>query len=449
MPSSKTLRFVQQALSWKMLVILLLGFSSGLPLALTGSTLRAWMTDAKVDLSTIGLFTSIGLPYTLKFLWAPFLDRYIPPFLGRRRGWILIFQFLLMAGLSAIAFLNPQTSLYAFAILGLAVAFFSASQDIVIDAHRREFLATGEELKIGSSMVTVGYQIGMLFAGAFALFLADHASWRTVYLVMAAAMLVGVLTNLSSSEPDPQIKAPQSLKAATLDALKDYFRRKGAVEILLFLLFYKLGDAMAGAMTIPVILKIGFTKTEIAWVVKTFGIFATIGGGLLGGFLLVRLGLLRALFLFGILQLASTAAFGILSAYESHHILLAANRVLEGVSKEIGKIGISSSVFGVSNGFDKSHFLLMFAIAFENFSSGMGSSAFLAFIANLCNKRFTAFQYALLSSLTAVARTVLATPTGKMAKSLGWEMFFTVCALVAIPGLLLLVRYRKWETQEV
>ena len=394
----------------KMLVSLLMGFSCGLPLLLTISLLQAWMKEAGIDLTVIGLMALVGLPYTLKFLWAPFLDRYTLPFLGRRRGWLLIAQLLLVISIVALAMTDPVAHPAMVALAALAVTFFSASQDIVVDAYRREDL-TDAELGLGSSLYINGYRVGMLLASGGGLIMADHVSFPTVYLIMAACMLPGIITTLLAPEPIAAAGKPTTLREAVVQPLIEYFHRNGAVWMLAFILLYKIGDTMASTMTTPFYLDIGFTKTEIGTVVKLFGFWATVIGGLAGGVIMIRLGIHRSLWVFGFLQALSTAFFAVL-ARTGHHI------------------GLLSSV-----------------IAFENLSSGMGTAAFVAFMASITNKKFTATQYALLSSLMGVPRVFASAPTGFLAKNFGWEVFFIFCALVAIPGMLLLFRFAPWQTQ--
>lgn len=394
--------------SWRMLVTFFLGISSGIPLLVTGSTLQAWMTDEKVDLAVIGLFALVGLPYTVKFFWAPVMDRYVPPLFGRRRGWILISQTLLMLAIGSFSLLSPAESPCIVAFLAVLVSFLSASQDIVVDAYRRELLHD-DELGLGSALAVNGYRIGMLISGAFALILADHISWNMVYLLLAASLFVGIITTCLAPCPAGQTMSPKSLREAVIEPFVDYFKRLGAFEILAFILLYKVGDVMASSMTTPFILKMGFTKTELAAVVKTFGIFATIAGGLVGGILLIKLGLFKGLLIFGILQAVSTLSFSVLASLGAYSSVLAAT------------------------------------VAFENLTSGMGASAFTAFMASLCNKRFTATQYALLSSLMGVPRVIVSAPTGFLAERVGWVAFFIYCTLAAIPGLVFLSRYRLWQ----
>lgn len=402
---------IQVFLNFRMATVLLFGFSSGVPLALTAGTLQAWMATENVDLTVIGIFALVGLPYTLKFLWAPFMDRYVPPFLGRRRGWILIAQLALVITISAMAFAEPSASPGVLALLAVLVAFSSASQDIVVDAFRTELLKP-EELGAGAGVFIMGYRIAMLVSGAVALILADHMAWRTVYLIMAGTMLIGILTTFLTPEPVMQAKPPKSLQEAIMVPFIDFFRRRGAVEILIFILLYKLDVIMTLAMTTPFMLQIGFTKTDIGAVTKGFGLIATIVGTLLGGAWMVRLGLQRSLWCFGFLQGFSGISYVMLAKLGHHYPMMVT------------------------------------AIAVENFCSGMGTAVFTAFLMSLCNQRFTATQYALLSSFMAISRVVVGAPTGFLAKNLGWEMYYVVCTLIAIPGLLLLLRYRVWMAEE-
>jgi MFS transporter, PAT family, beta-lactamase induction signal transducer AmpG len=393
--------------SGRMLVALLMGFSSGLPLLLTGSVLQAWMTDEGVDLGTIGLFALVGLPYTLKFLWAPLVDRYCLPFFGRRRGWLIVIQMLLMASIAMLGLTQPASSAVSVAVAAWLVTFFSASQDIVIDAYRREALSD-RELGLGASLYVNGYRVGMLLASGGGLIMADFISFSLVYQLMALFMLVGILTTLFAPEPDIHTAVPATLQQAVVQPFIDYFQRPDAMLILLFILLYKVGDTMAANMTTPLYLDLGFSKTEIGAVVKLFGFWATIVGSIAGGIVILRTGIYRALWSFGILQALSTAGFAVLA-----------------------EIGYSLP-------------WLAGVIAFENLSAGMGTAAFVAFMASLTNKKFTATQYALLSSLMGVPRVIVAAPTGYAAQWLGWQLFFAGCALIAVPGLVLLTRFRHW-----
>ncbi len=392
--------------SRRMIVALIMGFASGLPLLLTGSVLQAWMKEEGVDLTVIGLMTLVGLPYTLKFLWAPVCDRYTLPFLGRRLGWLLLAQLFLIFSICLLAFTNPGKQLWVMALAAFWVTFFSASQDISIDAYRREDFSDAE-LGLGSSLNVTGYRVGMLFASGGGLIMADYVSFRAVYLIMALCMIPGVITTILTPEPENHSGTPGSLKEAVLDPLLDYFSRTGAIWILAFVLFYKIGDTMASNMTTPFYLDIGFTKTQIGTVVKLFGFWAIIAGSLVGGVIMLKIGIYKSLWIFGFLQAVSTACF----AFLAH-------------------TGPSVPVLSA-------------VIAFENLSSGMGTVAYMAFMASITNKRFTATQYALLTSLMGIPRVIASTPTGFFAKQMGWELFFIFCSLAAIPGLLLILTFSK------
>ncbi|MBT8350136.1 MAG: AmpG family muropeptide MFS transporter [Deltaproteobacteria bacterium] len=393
-----------------MLVALLMGFSCGLPLLLTISLLQAWMKEEGVDLTVIGLMALVGLPYTLKFLWSPIVDRFTLPYFGRRRGWLLVAQVSLMLSIVGLGLTNPANNPLMVAFAALLVTFFSASQDIVVDAYRREDLPD-EELGLGSSLYVNGYRVGMLLASGGGLIMADHMSFSMVYAIMAACMLPGVITTILAPEPEVAVGTPTNLKEAVIGPLVEYFSRNGALWILVFILLYKIGDQMASAMTTPFYLDIGFSKTEIGAVVKLFGFWATIAGSLIGGILMLRLGINRSLWIFGVLQALSTAGFAILA-----------------------KIGYSIAV-------------LSGVIAFENLSAGMGTAAYVAFMASITNKKFTATQYALLTSLMGVPRVMASAPTGFLAKNIGWEGFFIFCTLIAIPGMLLLIKFAPWTSK--
>ncbi len=399
---------IKVLLQKNMLVTFLMGFSSGIPLLLTSKTLQAWMTDESVDLKVIGIFALVGLPYTLKFLWSPLFDRFTLPFLGRRRGWLLVSQLALVLSISAMAFTQPKEGPWLVAALCLVISFFSASQDIVVDAFRRESLQD-TELGLGSTLYIYGYRVAMWISGALALILADHLSWHAVYLVMAGTMAVGAITTLFSQEPKVDAPPPRTLAESVVAPLSEFFKRRGAWEILIFILLYKVGDTMAGAMSTPFYLQLGFSKTEVGTIAKTFGLFSTLVGSLLGGLFILKLGINRSLLFFGVLQAASTAGFAVLAT-------------------------IGNSLLG-----------LTWVIAFEDLSGGMGTAAFAAFMASQTNKRFTATQYALLTSLMGVPRVILSSPTGWLAEQMGWHTYFLFCTAAAVPGLLLLLKMLKTE----
>jgi PAT family beta-lactamase induction signal transducer AmpG len=399
---------MKKVFSVRMLSMLLIGYSAGLPLLLIGSTLQAWMTDEGVDLTSIGLVSLLGLPYVFKPLWAPFLDRYKLPFLSRRKGWMILFQICLVISILGLSFTNPKANIYLVCFWAFFIALFSASQDVVLDAYRREVMPD-EELGLASSLYITGYRLAMLVSGALALYLADTIPWKDVYHWLAVFMAPSLLFTLFAPQENKHIPIPANLKAAMIGPLKDFFTRKGAWIMLLFILLYKVGDSMASNMTTPFILDIGYTKTDIAAVAKTFGMIATILGGIIGGTMMLKWNIRYSLIGFGILQAVSTLGFSMLPSFEVSFAALAA------------------------------------VIAFENLASGMGTAAYAAYMASLTNKQFTATQYALLTALMGIPRVILASPTGWMAKTLGWEMFFVVCTVVALPGLLLLIPIFRLE----
>ncbi len=397
---------LRAAFSGRMLIAMLMGFSSGLPLLLTGSVLQAWLKDGGVDLTRIGLFALVGLPYTLKFLWSPLFDRYALP-LGRRRGWLVLMQLSVAGALLLLSMTKPAADhLWLVMLAGLLVSFFAASQDIVIDAYRRESLAESE-LGLGSALYVNGYRVGMLLAGGGGLILADWISFEAMYRLMAVFMVACVAVTLLAPEPPLPEGRPRNLREAVVLPFRDYFSRDGAWLILAFILLYKLGDTMASAMTTPFYLDLGYSKTEIGAVVKLFGFWATLAGGTLGGLWILRAGMHRALWLFGFGQMISTFGFVVLAQLPPSEVALAA------------------------------------VVAIENLTAGMGTAAFVGFMAALTDRRFTATQYALLSSLMGVPRVLLSAPTGWLAQTLGWSGFFLLCVLIAIPGLLML----RWVTR--
>lgn len=397
--------------------MLVLGFASGMPLALTGSTLTAWLVTEGVDIQTIGLFSLVGLPYAFKFLWSPLMDRYVPPFLGRRRGWMMITQLALIATICTMGFFSPGSMPLLIATIAVALAFFSASQDIVLDAYRTEHLKP-EERGAGAGVWIMGYRIAILVSGAVALILSDYLSWKTVYMIMGLTMSIGCIATILSPEPlklNPgieKIEPPKSLHDAIVLPFVEFFKRPGALEILLFIILYKLGDVAASQMTTPYILKyIGFSRTELGAIYKGFGMAATIAGTLVGGAIMTKWSLKMSLMIFGVLQGVSTLIF----------------IILEFTGREIWALAL---VIGV-----------------ENFSGGMGTAAYTALLMGLCNRNFTATQYALLSSLMAVSRYITGAPTGYLVDAVGWVMFFVICTALALPGLLLLVRYNSWAVE--
>ncbi len=393
--------------SKRLISILFFGISSGLPLLLIGSTLKAWMKELNVDLGTIGIFAIVGLPYTIKFLWAPVLDRFKLPFLDRRRGWIFISQIILSVLFLLLSFCRPDLNPISVGVVTFLIAFFSATQDIAIDAYRREILPD-IELGLGSSFAVNGYRIGMLIAGSGAFLLADRFGWRNTYILMSTIMFLCVIITFLAPFVETPSGSPKTMKEAVINPFIDYFSFKHAIEILAFILLFKMGDQIASDMLSPFYLSIGFNKTQMG-IVSFWGFFATLLGMFIGGIIMLKIGITRSLWFFGILQMVSTAFFSLLA-----HV-------------------------------GPNFFLYAGVVAFENLSSGMGTSTYVAFMASLCNKNFTATQYALLSSLMGVPRVFLGTTSGFLAKLLGWKMYFIFCTLLAIPGLLLLLRAPKWK----
>ena len=394
--------YLQVFRSRRIAVIAFLGFSSGLPLALTGGTLQAWMTVAGVDLRTIGVFALIGLPYTLKFLWSPLMDRFVPPWLGRRRGWIIMTQLSLVIGIAAISFSSPERASILLAVLALLVAFTSASQDIVVDAYRTDLLHE-QERGFGAGVFVTGYRIATLVSGALALILSDHIGWHNTYLLMAGIMGTGILVTLLGPEPDGRTIPPSSLKEAVWGPMKEFFSRNSALLLLLLIVLYKLGDAYAGTLTTPFLIRaLGFTASEVGTINKGFGFVSVILGAVFGGALMVKMQLFRSLLVFGILQAVSNLSFMVLAWL------------------------------------GKSYWMLIFAVGFENLSGGMGTAAFVSLLMVMCNHRYTATQYALLSSLAAIGRIFIAPTSGYLVESIGWPSFFFITFLVALPGLGLL-----------
>ncbi|WP_341526128.1 MFS transporter [Nostoc sp. UHCC 0302] len=400
--------------SRKMAALLLLGFASGLPLLLIGNTLKAWMTVEKVDLAAIGWFSLAGLPYSLKFLWSPLLDRFALPFLGRRRGWLILTQIGLIIAIAFLGFQQPKQALQLLAINAIVIAFISATQDIAADAYRTDVLEK-LEMGAGAAVFILGYRIALLVAGALALILADRLPWSSVYLLMAGTMVIGIFATLLAPEPEA-ISPPASLADAVILPFREFFQRQGIIQAILILVFitlYKLGDALLSNMTTPFLLQTGFTKTDIGAIQVGMGLIATIVGALAGGSILSTIGINRSLWVFGVLQAVSNLAYLFL-AY-------------------IGK----------------NYQAMVLAINIEQFCGGLGTAAFVAFLMSLCNQRFSATQYALLSSLMAVSRDILASPGGAIAQSTGWPVFFLITIAAAVPGLLLLPVFAPWNPQPV
>jgi PAT family beta-lactamase induction signal transducer AmpG len=399
----------------RVLLILPLGFASGLPLLLTFSTLSAWLATAGISRAAIGAFALVGTPYAFKFIWSPLIDRLPPPIpLGRRRGWGITIQLALIAATLALGHCDPRRNLALMGALALLVAFLSASQDIVIDAYRVELL-TADQQGPGAGMIQTGYRIAMLAAGAGALIIADRAGWFAAYATMAVLLATGLIVFLFG--PEPAVEAVVSSRAGVrgFDAVREWFAtaiigpladftlRPLWPVILLFILGYKLGEAMAGVMAMPLYVSLGFSLDEIAAISKLFGFFATVVGALAGGVITARLGVFRALLLCGVLQSAGNVFYAV-QAIEGHRL-----------------------------GY------LALCVAAENLTGAMAGAALIAYLSDLCSPAFTATQYALLSSLAAVGRTLVASSGGVLADRLGWVPFFLVTTVVTLPALALLV----------
>ena len=401
-----------------MAALLFLGFASGLPLFLTSKTLQAWMSVEDVNLGAIGLFSLVGLPYSLKFIWSPLLDRFVPPFLGRRRGWLLLTQGALILAIAAMALQQPRQALQFLAINAVLIAFFSASQDIAFDAYRTDVLEKWE-MGAGAAVAVLGYRIALLLTGSLALILADRIPWSTVYLLMSVLMALGLFTSVWAPEPKDQERPPASLADAMSLPFIEFFQRSGelrGVLILLFIVLYKFGDALVNNMSTPFLLPktgLGFSQTDIGAIQGGMGLLATIVGTLAGGAVLSKIGINRSLWVFGALQAVSNLAYFVLA--------------------QVGK----------------NYSMLVVTINIENFCAGLGTAAFVAYLMSLCNPRFSATQYALLSSLMAVSRDILVAPAGTLAKATGWPVFFLISIVAALPGLLLLPVFAPWNAQPV
>ena len=402
----------QSLFTKKMLICIFTGFSSGLPLYILVSLLPAWLRSEGVNLKAIGLFALINLPFTWKFLWAPFFDRYIPP-LGRRRGWLIISQVLLLLSIPVFGAFNPTLDIWTIAYLATVVAFFSASQDIVLDAYRRELLIDNE-LGLGNAVHVNAYKIAGLIPGSLSLILADHMAWSSVFIITALFMIPGILMTIFVAEPALKDGRPKTLKAAVIEPFKEFIGRNGintALTILAFIFLYKLGDSMATALATPFYLDMGFSKTEIGLVAKNAGLWPSVIGGLLGGVWMFKLGINRALWIFGFVQMIAILGFAFL-ATAGHSLLW---------------LGI---VIGV-----------------EAFGVGLGTAAFVAYIAQTTHPLYTATQFALFTSLAAVPRTFANAATGYLVENLGWHNFFLLCFILAIPGMLLLFKVAPWHTR--
>jgi PAT family beta-lactamase induction signal transducer AmpG len=402
----------------KMLICVFTGFSSGLPLYLLLNLLPAWLRSEGVNLKTIGFFALIQFPYTWKFLWSPLLDRYALPVLGRRRSWSLLMQIGLLLAIGTLGGLSPSTDIGPVLWVAALLALFSATQDIALDAYRRELL--GEvELGLGNAVHVNAYRVAGLVPGSLSLILADILPWSQVFWITAAFMLPGMVMILLVSEPAVAGAAPKTLRQAVVDPFNEFIGRaglRGALLVLAFIFLYKLGDSLCTALATPFYLDMGFSKTDIGLIAKHAGLWPAVIGGLLGGLWMVRLGINRALWLFGVVQLVSILGFAALASYGPQAAI--------GVEQRLALAGV---------------------IGLEALGVGLGTAAFVAFIARTTHPAYTATQFALFTSLAAVPRTFINASAGWLVENLGWVNFFLLCTALAVPGMLLLSRVAPWN----
>lgn len=398
-------------LNKRMLICVFTGFTSGLPLYVLIQLVPGWLRVEGVGLAEIGFFALIGFPYTWKFLWSPVMDRFTLPFLGHRRGWMLVTQLALLISIGALGFIKPDLSLWSVAYLAAAIAFFSASQDIVLDAYRRELLPD-VELGLGNSIHVQAYRLSGLVPGSLALILADYIPWHTVFMVVALFMGVGLILTLVIQEAIANPSPPRTMRDAIIEPFREFLGRKGlqdAALILAFLFLYKLGDNMATALQTPFYVDVGFSLTQIGSIAKFSSLFSAIIGGLAGGVMMIRLGINRALWIFGVVQVVSILGFALLS-----------------------EVGDNPWMLGV-------------AVSLEYLGVGLGTAAFTAFIAQNTNPVFAATQFALFTALTSVPRTLANAVTGIIVEQTGWTTFFLLCTALAVPGMLLLFKVAPWN----
>ncbi|WP_051901569.1 AmpG family muropeptide MFS transporter [Methylotenera sp. L2L1] len=419
-------------MSKKMLICVFTGFSSGLPLFILISLLPAWLRSEGVDLKSIGLFALISLPFTWKFLWAPLFDRFTPP-LGRRRGWLVVWQVLLLLSIPAFGVFNPKFDIWSIAYLATVVAFFSSSQDIVLDAYRRELLIDAE-LGLGNAVHVNAYKIAGLIPGSLSLILADHLPWSSVFMITALFMLPGLIMTLLVTEPALKDGAPKTLRAAIVEPFKEFIERNGlksALFILAFIFLYKLGDSMTTALATPFYLDMGYSKTEIGLIAKNAGLWPSVLGGLIGGLWMIKLGINKSLWIFGAVQMVAILGFAWLANAANNPTLFSSFFELQ--------------IFGTSITLQERLVWLGMVIGVEALGVGLGTAAFVAYIAKTTHPLYTATQFALFTSFAAVPRTFANAATGYMVESMGWRDFFILCFLIAIPGMVLLLKIAPWN----
>lgn len=407
--------FREAILNRRMLICVFTGFTSGLPLYVLFQLVPGWLRVEGVGLAEIGFFALVQFPYTWKFLWSPVMDRFTLPFLGHRRGWMLVTQLALLLSMGVMGFIKPDLSLWTVAYLSAAVAFFSASQDIVLDAFRRELLPD-VELGLGNSIHVQAYRLSGLVPGALGFILADHFEWHIVFIIIALFMLVGIVMTLVIDEAIAEPTPPRTMRDAVIEPFREFIGRSGvapALLVLAFLFLYKLGDNMATALQSPFFIDVGFTLTQIGAIAKTAGLVAAIVGGMVGGLVMVKLPINRALWLFGVVQVVSILGFALLS-----------------------KIGANPWMLGV-------------VVAFEYLGVGLGSAALIAFMARSTNPAFAATQLALFTALASVPRVFANAITGVIVEQVGWTNFFLLCTVLAVPGMLLLFKVAPWNEDVV
>ncbi len=398
----------------RLLICVFLGFSSGLPLFILLTLLQAWLAKSGLNVQALGLFALVMFPYTWKFLWAPLMDRYSFRWLGRRRGWMALTQVGLFVSIGLLGMLDPREQLILVGLLTTFIAFLSSSQDIVIDAYRRELLPD-EEQGLGSAIHVNAYRVSGMIPGALSLILADMMSWQAVFWITAAFMLPGLICTLVIREPVIHGAPPKTIREAVVLPFTEFIGRAGwksALLILTFIFLYKLGDSLATALATKFYLDLGFTMTQIGVIAKTTGFWASLAGGLLGGIWIIGLGINRALWVFGAVQALAILGFSWLSMGKADPVLLA------------------------------------FVIGFEAFGVGLGTAAFVAYIAKTTDERYTATQFALFTSLAAVPRTFINASAGYVVDMTGWFMFFNLCFILALPGMLLLPKIAPWRQKQ-
>lgn len=409
--TSEAIHWREAIFNRRMLICVFTGFASGMPLYVLIQLIPAWLKDGGVPLSEIGLFSAVTLPYTLKFLWAPMMDRYVPPLLGRRRGWMLLTQVALLLSIGVLGMFDPALSTGVVAAIAVAVVFFSASQDIVLDAYRREILGDNE-LGMGNAIHVNAYRISGLVPGSLSLILSDHLPWSSVFWITGGFMALGIAMSLLVSESDAELPEQTGFLESTVAPFREYLARRGWTGLLLvvsFIVLYKVGDNMATALSTPFYMDIGFSKTEIGLVAKNAALWSAVIGGLLGGLIMLRVGINRALWLFGVVQIVSIFGFAVLAAT------------------------------------GPALWLLAVVISFEYLGVGLGTSAFIAFIMRETSRTYAATQLALFTALAAVPRTVANASTGFIVEAIGWVDFYLLCALIAVPGMLLLFWVAPWN----